>query len=106
MAGLSDIQVIETLDGYGFTRMDMAPWRGENPDEWDAYPVDIIELPDFGRRRDDQLAAPEDLGDRGWESVAERINDASKGRPIHTGGTFALLCHRGLMASTPLGEVV
>jgi hypothetical protein len=79
MAGLSDIHVIETLDSYGFTRMDVTPWRGGNPEDWDSYPVDINDLPDFGRRRDDQLAPQNDLGAGGWERVAERINEASRG---------------------------
>ena len=41
--------MIETQDGYGFTNRAPTPWRGEDPDRWDAYPVKIGDLPDFGR---------------------------------------------------------
>lgn len=74
MAGLSDIDVIETLDGYGFTNRARTPWRGEDPDQWVGYPVEIGDLPDFGR---DDAPANDAVGfddpQRVWGSLGDRI---------------------------------
>ena len=72
MSGLTDVHVIDTLDRYGFTRISPAPWRGGNPDEWDAYPVDIGKLPDFRHDR----AEHSNVDDRGGGGVPFR--NASK----------------------------
>jgi hypothetical protein len=53
MGGLNDIEVIETLDAYGFTIRANTPWRAGDPDEWESYPLEIGELPDFSRNRID-----------------------------------------------------
>jgi len=79
MAGLSDLDVITTLEGYGFTKRVQTPWRGEEPDRWDAYPVEIGNLPDFGR--DDVRAS--DVGgindsQRVWDSLGDRIFSQSR----------------------------
>ena len=76
MAGLSDIQVIETLDDYGFTNRERAPWRGEDPDAWTAYPFDVASLPDFSRddRSEESAAVPND-SQFAWGSISNRIDD-------------------------------
>lgn len=76
MSGLSDIHVIETLEGYGFTNLTPSPWRGGDPDEWDAYPLDISDLPDFSKDRGSAIAPAdfEEVRSR-WGSVADAIND-------------------------------
>lgn len=81
MAGLSDIQVIETLDDYGFTNRERAPWRGEDPDAWTAYPIDVASLPDFARddRSDDIVQAPNDSQPI-WGAIGNQI-DAIAARP-------------------------
>lgn len=79
MSGISDIHVIETLDGYGFNNLEPSPWRGGNPDEWDTYPVDVSDLPDYARDRGSVAGSPELEDDRSrWGSVAERINDIAR----------------------------
>lgn len=80
MAGLSDLDVITTIEGYGFTNRAQTPWRGEEPDQWDAYPVEIGDLPDFGQ--DDVRAS--DVGgvndsQRVWDSLGDRIFSQSRG---------------------------
>jgi len=76
MVGLSDIHVIETLDDYGFTRRSPSPWRGEDLDKWDSYPVEISALPNFKRRvgqAGDAVGAG-DNAEAAWASIGERIN--------------------------------
>jgi len=76
MAGLSDIQVIETLDDYGFTNRERAPWRGEDPDDWTAYPFDVASLPDFSRDdRSEELASVPNDSQFAWGSIGNRIDD-------------------------------
>ncbi|MDA2989083.1 MAG: hypothetical protein O2815_08410 [Actinomycetota bacterium] len=79
IANLSHFTLIETLDAYGFTNRAPSPWRGEEPDDWDAYPVEIGDLPDFGRDRapvDNNDAFGGSLG--AWDSLGDRIFGQSR----------------------------
>lgn len=78
MAKLSDIQVIETLDGYGFSNRVPARWRGEDPQAWTPYPLEIGDLPDFERNdRSDGLAGANNDVQRIWNSIGNRIGEAA-----------------------------
>ncbi len=78
MAGLSDIVVIETLDGYGFTNRSQSPWRGEDPQRWDAFPIEISDLPDFGRDNDRTNGLDDFIDTQtAWGSIGDRISAQS-----------------------------
>lgn len=76
---MSDLNIIETLDSYGFSTRAPSPWRGEEPNQWDAYPVEIGDLPNFGRddvraNNNDALNASPDA----WDSLGDRIFEQSR----------------------------
>jgi hypothetical protein len=91
MSGLSPIHVIETLDEYGFTRREPTPWRGEDMEEWEPYPVDVTSLTDPVVDQDDfQLAPSNSFG--GWEEIGERISTiASRPEPLPPPGSVDAL---------------
>jgi hypothetical protein len=76
MGGLNDIEVLETLDAYGFTIRAKTPWRAGDPDEWESYPLEIGELPDFSRNRIDDGSFSEipNVEDP-WGIVSQKIED-------------------------------
>lgn len=74
MAKLSDSTLINTLNNYGFTRQGEDSGREVDPDNWDSYPAEISDLPNFGDREGD-VAAPNIS--RSWARAGEVINKSA-----------------------------
>jgi predicted RNA binding protein YcfA (HicA-like mRNA interferase family) len=93
MEALSDTDVIETLESYGFTTRTQTPWRGEEPDPWDAYPVEIGELPDFSRDDNSANDVTSNNGSQSqWGSVADQVwSQSRQGQHLPPPGTVDAL---------------
>lgn len=76
MAGLSDSDVLNTLERYGFSDEELTPWRGEHPDPWDTYRFEITNPDAFGG--DDPAWSDDARGD--WERLGQNIFEQS-GQP-------------------------
>ena len=73
MAGLSDSDVLNTLERYGFSDEEFTPWRGEHPDTWDTYRFEITNPDAFGG--DDPAWSDDARGD--WERLGQNIFEQS-----------------------------